>query len=466
MGVLRIPEEIYAEASAHLLRGPGESFAFFHARIDRAGADTVFAVQGVTLVPGDRVVLGPDGYDIDPSYLLDVVNDAVRGAYALVEAHNHPGALPRFSRLDLEQLGEFAPYVLDSLGGRPYAATVWGDDSVYGVYYSEPDRPRPLRSICAVGERLLQVVSRDDDLARVDAGFDRQLPWFTAAGQRRLGRLRAVVVGAGGTASPLVLELAYLGLRDLSVIDPDDSDDTSMNRLMTAAAADVGMPKALLARRAVLAIAPAASVRALRCDVRTRAALDALKGADVIFGCVDNDGARLVLNELAVAYGVPYLDLGVAIEADGGGVTEAGGRLATVLPGGPCLLCMDLLDLREAAYFLAGPEQQRLQRELGYVRGLDVPAPAVVSLNGTIASLAATELALYASGIRRPNPLTVLDVLGVGRAPSQWTVPERVARRDGCVHCHHAGYGDRAGIERYAIAGPSSPIGDGRPLAA
>jgi molybdopterin/thiamine biosynthesis adenylyltransferase len=466
MGVLRIPEEIYAKASAHVLRGPGERFAFFHARVDRAGADTVFAVQGVTLVPSDRVRLGRAGYDIDSSFLLDLVNDAVRGGYALVEAHNHKGALPRFSKLDLEQLGEFVPYVLESLGGRPYSATVWGDDSIYGVYYSEPDRARPLRSICAVGERLLQVVSRDDDLAVVSTGFDRQLPWFTAVGQRRLSRLRVAVVGAGGTASPLVLELAYLGLRDLSVIDYDDSDDTSMNRLMTAAAADIGMPKALLARRAVLAIAPAAGARALRCDVRTRDALDALRGADVIFGCVDNDGARLVLNELAVAYGIPYFDLGVAIEADGGAVTEAGGRLAAVVPGGPCLLCMDLLDLREAAYFLASPEQQRLQRELGYVRGLDVPAPAVVSLNGTIASLAATELALYASGIRRPNPLTVVDVLGVGRLPGQWTVPERVTRRDGCVHCHTAGLGDRAGIERYAIDGPSALTGVARPHAA
>ena len=462
MGVLRMPEEIYAEASAHLLCGSGERFAFLHARIDRAGADVVFAVHGLTLVPDERVQRGPAGYDIDPSYLLERVNDAVHGDYALVEAHNHGGALPRFSRLDLEQLGEFAPYVLDSLDGRPYAATVWGDDTVYGVYYSEPDCPRLLRSICAVGERLLQVVSRDDDLAQVDAGFDRQLPWFTAAGQRRAGRLRAVVVGAGGIGSPLVTELAYVGLRDLSVIDPDDSDETSMNRLMTATAADVGMPKALLARRAVLAIAPAANARALRCGLRTADALDELKGADVIFGCVDNDGARLILNELAVAYSIPYFDLGVAIEADGGAVTEAGGRLAAVLPGGPCLLCMDLLDLREAAYFLASPEQRCLQRERGYVRGLDNPAPAVVSLNGTIASLAVTELALYSSGIRRPNWLTILDVLGVGRAPGQWVVAERVARRDGCVHCQHAGCGDRAGIERYASRGPSPPIGEGR----
>jgi hypothetical protein len=68
---------------------------------------------------------------------------------------------------------------------------------------------------------------------------------------------------------------------------------------------------------------------------------------------VDNDGARLVLNELAVSYGIPYFDLGVGIEAPEGRITEAGGQLAVVLPGGPCLLCMEMLD-KEAAYNRAG----------------------------------------------------------------------------------------------------------------
>ncbi len=451
MGVLRIPETIYERTAAHLLTLPGEHFAFLHARVDRAGRQLVFTAQEVTLVPDDKVVLADQGYEVDEDYLLEIVNAAVRDERALVEAHNHGGVLPRFSKIDLAQMEEFVPYVIDSLDGRPYAAIVWGDETISGRCWERPDEPSDLRSICAVGGRLRQLVSRDDDLRRIAARFDRQVPWFTPAGQRQLAGLRVAIVGTGGTGSPLALELAYLGVRGFVLVDGDRSDETSMNRLMSADAADVDTPKVILARRRVLGIAPDAQVRAIEGDLRGTAALDALKAIDVIFGCVDNDGARLVLNELAVSYGVPYFDLGVGIEAPDGRVTDAGGRLAVVLPGGPCLLCMDLLDMKEASYYLSTPEQQRVQRERGYVHGLDVTAPAVVSLNATLASLTVSELAIYVSGLRTVNPLTVLDVLGTGRLPGQWVVPERVSRREGCVHCEQHQTGDRSDIGRYVL---------------
>jgi molybdopterin/thiamine biosynthesis adenylyltransferase len=447
--VLRIPQPIYERATAHLLTGSGEHFAFFHARVDRAGAELVFTAREATLVPDEHVRLGEHGYDIDEDYLLTVINAAVRDGRALVEAHNHGGSMPRFSSIDLDQMAEFVPYVIDSLNGRPYGATVWGDQTITGYCYERAEQPQELRSVCVIGKSLRQLVSRDDDLSGPRERFDRQLPWFTPAGQRQLARLRVVVAGVGGTGSPLALELGYLGVRDFVLIDPDRSDESSMNRLMSADAADIDTPKAILTRRRVLQVAPDARVKAVENDLRSSAALDLLKAADVIFGCVDNDGARLVLNELAVAHGIPYFDVGVGIDAREGKVSEAGGRLAVVLPGGPCLMCMELIDPEEAAYILSSPEQQRIAQERGYVTGLDTPAPAVVSLNTTLASLAVSELAVYLSGLRVVNPLTVLDLLGVGRTAGQWVVPERVDRTEGCVHCAQAHAGDRADVARY-----------------
>ena len=447
--VLRIPQPIYERTAAHLLTSPGEHFAFFHARVDRAGSELVFTALEATLVPDECVRLGEHGYDLDEDYLLSVINVAVRDGRALVEAHNHGGPLPRFSSLDLDQMAEFVPYVIDSLDGRPYGATVWGDRTISGCCYERAELPQDLRSVCVIGESLRQLVSRDDDLRGAHERFDRQIPWFTPAGQRQLARLRVAVAGAGGTGSPLALELGYLGVRDFVLIDPDRSDETSMNRLMSADAADIDTPKAILARRRVLNVAPDARVIAIETDLRSSTALDALKTADVIFGCVDNDGARLVLNELAVAHGIPYFDIGVGIDARDGKVSEAGGQLAVVLPGGPCLLCMGLLDAGEAAYILSSPEQQRIARARGYVTGLDTPAPAVVSLNTTLASLAVSELAVYLSGLRPVNPLTVLDLLGIGRTPGQWVVAERVDSTERCVHCAQADTGDEADVARY-----------------
>jgi hypothetical protein len=77
----------------------------------------------------------------------------------------------------------------------------------------------------------------------------------------------------------------------------------------------------------------------------------------------------------------------------------------------------------------------------------------VISLNTTLASLAVSEFAVYLSGLRAVNPLTVLDLLGVGRTPGQWVVPERVTRTNGCVHCTQEHAGDRADVARYGRPG-------------
>ena len=154
-----------------------------------------------------------------------------------------------------------------------------------------------------------------------------------------------------------------MGVRNFLVIDFDLADSTNMNRLVTATAADIGTPKVILARRLVKNVAPASHVDALQENLRCRQALDKLKGVDVIFGCVDNDGARLILNELALAYRIPYFDIGVGINASDGTVSEAGSQVDAVIPGGPCLNCMGLIDRDEASYFLAPPEEQEFRRD-------------------------------------------------------------------------------------------------------
>jgi hypothetical protein len=56
----------------------------------------------------------------------------------------------------------------------------------------------------------------------------------------------------------------------------------------------------------------------------------------VIIGCVDNDGARLVMSELAAANLVPYLDIGVGIEGEAPS-ESMGGRVSFCLPAVPVL---------------------------------------------------------------------------------------------------------------------------------
>jgi len=449
MSTLCISHEHWKRTHEHLYRSPGEHFAFFLAKFTQSMQRPVFIVDDVLLIEDREVEIIRSGWVLSNSAVTRVINAAAKSGCALIEVHNHGGALPRFSGTDRFGFREFVPYVLDSLRDRPYGATVWGDETVYAEYFAQGGAKGIIDSIVVHGGCLDQVVSRDDDQRGVAERFDRQTPWFTAAGQRKLGRLRVGIAGLGGTGSPLVQNLVYIGVRDFLLVDHDISDETSMNRLVTATAADVGTQKSVLARRLIKAVAPDARVEVLTTKVQSPEALDAIKGVDVLFGCVDNDGARLVLNEMALAYAIPYFDLGVGIEAKRGRVEVAGGRLAVVLPGGPCLNCMNQIDPNEARYWLATEDQRAFMHRQGYVKGMDAPSPSVAALNAAMAATAATEFAIYATGQRTISPYSELDILGVGqKVKSQWLTPVAVKAKPGCPSCDHAGLADGAALER------------------
>lgn len=454
MAAIRMSQEQWKTIRSHLFSKPGEHFAFFLARWTHSQDRPVFLVKEVLLIDDRQVEITRSGWVLSTAAVTRVINAAVKSGCALIEAHNHGGVLPRFSGTDRAGFLEFVPYVLDSLRDRPYGATVWGDETVYAEFFAQGGATGLIDSIIVHGSRFDQLVSRDDDQWGVAQRFDRQAPWFMPSGQRKLTRLRIGIVGAGGTGSPLVQNLVYLGARDFVIVEHDSSDETSMNRLVTATAADVGTPKAMLARRLIKAVAPDARVEVVTSVVQASGALDAIKGVDLLFGCVDNDGARMVLNELALAYAIPYFDLAVGIDAERGRVETAGGRLAIVLPGGPCLYCMDQLDPEEARYWLATPEQQAFMRRQGYVKGMDAPAPSVVALNGALAAAAATEFAVYATGLRGVSPLSELDIIGTGRkVKAQWLTPVTVQRKPGCPACELAGLAEAATVEkRYTLA--------------
>ena len=125
--------------------------------------------------------------------------------------------------------------------------------------------------------------------------------------------------------------------------------------------------------------------------------------ADVVFGCLDSDGARSVLNEVCIAYGVTYIDLASEVFEDG----SFGGRVAVVMDGKGCLHCMaDGLDQTEVRRYLASEEQ--LDNEAN-VYGVDKRSlvigsgPSVVDLNGIIASLGVQEFKLL---VTAPNLLS------------------------------------------------------------
>jgi len=167
-----------------------------------------------------------------------------------------------------------------------------------------------------------------------------------------------------------------------------------LNATMNDAQRDV--PKVEVAARAIAAMGLGTKVHTFATSLFDEEVIRALGGCDVVFGCMDSIDGRHLLNKLSTFYIVPYIDLGVKIEADGkGGVDQVAGSVHYLKPGGSSLLSRHVYTLeqvRAAGLKRTDPEKYRGQLAEGYIRGVAEDQPAVIQLNMLIASLGVNEL--------------------------------------------------------------------------
>jgi molybdopterin/thiamine biosynthesis adenylyltransferase len=281
--------------------------------------------------------------------------------------------------------------------------------------------------------------------------FDRQLLLFGEAGQRRIADAYVTIVGNGGTGSHVVQQLVFLGVRKFGLIDADHATKSSLNRLIgiRPAAVAAKTPKVVIAERIIREIEPEVEINAVYDTFLSEAGAAELARASVIFGCIDCDGARLLLNEFACAYDLPYFDLATDTDKEGGRVTF-GGRLMVRTGGDACVYCMDLLDREAVKRDLTSPERREEEDAMYGVgrEGLGDRGPSVVALNGTLASLAVVEFMVFVTGVPRP-PKRLLRYDG-----NLGVVIEPCAPPKGdCPYCTQAGAADGVDWRRHIRAG-------------
>jgi ThiF family len=276
--------------------------------------------------------------------------------------------------------------------------------------------------------------------------FSRQILTFGKEGQRRIAITNVGIVGLGGMGSCVAQMLSYLGTEEFMLVDNDRVEESNLNRLVGATEEDVTnkTTKVGVAQRVIRSINPKANIQMLG-NLRSGEAIDSLSVfPDVIFGCVDNDSARMILTELAAAYSKTLIDCATEIEADGNKVTNFGGRVVVARPGDFCLFCANQIDAEIARQELESDKEKEFRQKHGYGLGPTVPAPAVISLNTTIAGLAVTEFIMLLTGIRDPERmLTYKGMRGIV------TVSNDV-KKSNCLVCNFlAGKREKADLKRY-----------------
>lgn len=353
----------------------------------------------VAIPEGDVISAGPDQVTWRTDGFVSLIARARREGLVPAIVHSHLGGPPEFSDQDDTNEPGLHEIIVNRNGpDMPLASILLaGERQWAGRLWMDRGQPIPFDHVSIIGHRF----RRHQQGARANAReetLDRQLRMFGAETVDMLRGLRVAVVGCGGTGSAVAMFLARLGVGGLVLIDEDVVEASNLNRLhgATRSDADAMRLKVDVAAGAIAAMGLGVRPVPIHRWVHHPEARDALKSCDVIFGCTDDHGGRMLLDRYARFYGVPVIDVGLAIEPHAeGGFADMSARVTVLTDGAPCLACRGVVDGTVAAMEAlkrADPAEYDRRKREAYVRGGEDPAPAVVTCTTQAAAMAVDEL--------------------------------------------------------------------------
>jgi sulfur-carrier protein adenylyltransferase/sulfurtransferase len=279
------------------------------------------------------------------------------------------------------QIREVTPQEVDALppGGATLVdvreASEWEQGYIPGAHHVSksyieqqieavaPDRDQPVILYCAGGIRSLFAAQTLADMGYANVAsmsqgfqgwksaglpFDKPvvldpeqkqrysrhllIPEVGSAGQARLLASKALLIGAGGLGSPAALYLAAAGVGTIGLVDFDVVDLSNLQRQIVHTTDRVGERKVESAKIAINALNPDVKVIAHEEMLVADNVERIIAGYDVILDGTDTFETRYILNDAAVAAGIPVIHASVF---------RFEGQLTTFVPyEGPCYRCL------------------------------------------------------------------------------------------------------------------------------
>lgn len=233
--------------------------------------------------------------------------------------------------------------------------------------------------------------------------YDRQMLIHQVgrAGQERLKQARIVIAGAGGLGSPIAMYLAAAGVGKLSLIDCDTVETGNLNRQLLHWQKDIGRPKSQSALDKLVRMNPDIRVEVSSTKIDADNASKLVAGYNAVVDALDNFNTRYILNQAAIACGIPFFH---------GAVSGFEGRAMSILPGkSACLRCLH-----------KGPVP-------------DAVTPVIGVTPGIIGSIQATEVIKFLIGKGDLLTNRMIHYDGLAMVFREF----RIQRNPDCDHCGH-----------------------------
>ncbi len=142
------------------------------------------------------------------------------------------------------------------------------------------------------------------------------LPQIEYAGQEKLTKSHALIVGAGGLGAPAALYLAASGVGRLTICDFDAVDLTNLQRQIIHTTQSVGINKAVSAQQTIYEINPEVNVQTVQQKSTEAEFKNLAADADVVIDCSDNFATRYALNRVCFTLKKPLVS-GAAVRFEG-----------------------------------------------------------------------------------------------------------------------------------------------------
>ena len=139
--------------------------------------------------------------------------------------------------------------------------------------------------------------------------YERQiaLPEIGISGQQKLAEAKVLIIGIGGLGCPVLQNLVGAGVGTIGLVDGDVVEETNLHRQYLYTLNDCSRNKVEVAAEVVLKQNPEVSIIQHSEYFSKENCLEIVSDYQIIVDCSDNIPTRYLINDVAVAKGIPMV---------------------------------------------------------------------------------------------------------------------------------------------------------------
>ncbi|MFP5977364.1 HesA/MoeB/ThiF family protein [Enterobacter mori] len=232
--------------------------------------------------------------------------------------------------------------------------------------------------------------------------------------QEKIARAKVCLLGCGGLGSHVLLELAALGVKDITIVDFDTIELSNLNRQILYYEEDIGKKKVFTAKDRINKFSPTMNVMAVEMRISCSSDIEqVIRGADLVICVADKPRNDIVtwLNEACCKQNIPFIN---------GGLDTRVATFYSVIPGATgCVECW------RSSLDGDSLQSQVLNQDHEINVDYSAPAPALSALVSVTTGVMVSEAIKLLTNVQEPTLINKskcfsFDTLEIATAES-WT---------------------------------------------